>query len=819
MTPSAFARLFTLIAVVIISLGAWTVSRGAVLAEPNRPQQQLITVDDLEGECLTAPCRFELYFDSDHARREWFKDARSTDTTYNNHAFWADTQPARGIAYIPGGAIWRPFVLNSSPSGPYRVSAFIPRVATGKADTRCATYLITHAGGETSVEVNQGSSAGTWLSLGTYRFTGSTSEQIKLDWNVDNVTCDGGASSILFDAVGLEPVDTTPISVRAYLRDLPEGASVAPGTRVWHCFSVSRATPIRWWWQNPSAGWRTIGEWNDDGKGECRESEPLEEPGIRRTRIEALQDGQVIVHHETYFFVERDAAPSTATPRATTVEPSATPSKTSPPPTGTSIPNVSVWIESGCNRTQTIGQTIRVGVQADAAGIARLSFEPQGVEFAVRSLRAHEAELVDTVVQAPPGAQSVLARLEQRNQVVATASCDFRVIDSAVATPTQPTAPADSQAYLPLAVRLAWLSADERPSTAAPRPTMTRPPSSPTSTRTRAATATSVAQPTQTPSVITVNNANRLDLLWDTYPEMGWLETIDFSPSGKTLAWGGGGSQGIAEVTDISGRFTSTNLVQIHRITHDTTVAHLEVFDDGSLLAGTAGDALMAWNWMSGSQMWRRDGVGHDLAAKPDGTRLVSGGRLWNVSPSGLVELRFLGWQTSKPGGYTSNGVIGLYNSGIILYNEAGNVLWRKELPTASGWFHSVSFSSNHELVATSDSQGSTYVWRVADGTEVMRSQENAETLTHGAALSPAGDVVATAFNSGWVSLRSVATGQRLNSVGSLLLSRRARAFGPSAGFNGAAHALQFSPDGLYLAVGSDGIDNGDARLAVYGIP
>lgn len=802
MTHFTLLRVVSIGALQLAAAGALHSSTlNTVSAEPNKPEQQEIIIDDNPLQtCFSPPCAFERYYDSNRVQGEPFHDSRASDTTYAGHAYWADTRPSRGIVYIDGGAKWRPFVGNAAQPGQYRVSAFIPRVATGSDDTRCASYIIKHAGGESTAQVNQRDNTAAWVTLGTFRFAGTASELVDLNWNVDNVTCDGGSSTILIDAMRFEPVDAQqPISVRAYLRDLPEGATVASGTTIWHCYSISRGAPIRWWWQNPSAGWRTIEE-DNNGQGRCRESSPLEEPGIRRTRIEALSGVEVVATHETHFFVE-SAPPPTSTPRPATIPPLPTSTRTSPPPSATALPDVSVWIETGCDRTYDIGQTLGVGAQADTAGIIRLSFEPQGVEFAVRSVRAHEPERLDVVVQGPPGAQSIQAKLEVRNQVVATNSCPFRAQAATVSTPTSgPATPA--RVYLPYALAERMQAPTPPPSATTARMTATRTPIRSTPTPTRTATRTPTRAPTLDPLVISPSNVGRLEPVGDFTADMAWLETLDFSPSGRTLAWGGGGEDtAAAEVVDIADVVATGAIPDPRRMPHDATIHALEVFDDGMLYAGSAGGTLAAWEWTSERPLWRRAATGSDLAVKPDGTRLVSGGSLWTVTRSGLVDSRFLGFQTARPGGYSATGLIGLSDGGMVLYDESANLKFRKDLPTAAGWFSIVSFSRDGTLVSASDSEGSTHVWRTADGAEIMKSTGSG--LTFGPALSPDGAVVATAFAEGAVTLRAVSDGRLLRTI--------------NAGL-GETRAIQFAPNGRLLAVGYDGSGTADGKVIVWGL-
>lgn len=65
-------------------------------------------------------------------------------------------------------AVWLPTI---PAPGRYRVMAWVPFVANGVPDPIAARYVVRHAGGETSVVVDQSAVANTWADLGVYEFT------------------------------------------------------------------------------------------------------------------------------------------------------------------------------------------------------------------------------------------------------------------------------------------------------------------------------------------------------------------------------------------------------------------------------------------------------------------------------------------------------------------------------------------------------------------------------------------------------------------------------------------------------------------------
>ena len=183
--------------------------------------------------------------------------------------------------------------------------------------------------------------------------------------------------------------------------------------------------------------------------------------------------------------------------RTRTPQPSPIPTRTmTPPPTATTVrpspttvPSLAVWISTGCGHAYAIGSDIEVLVQADRAGIAHLRWEPHGEEFAVRSLRADEPTALTTRVSAPAGAQQIVAELELRGTVVATATCRLQAVADALPTAT-PIAATRRQILLPMVIRDAVIQ---------PTATGTSAPRTPTgrasSTPRRSATPTRTLQP------------------------------------------------------------------------------------------------------------------------------------------------------------------------------------------------------------------------------------------------------------------------------------------------------------------------------------
>ncbi len=97
-------------------------------------------------------------------------------------------------------ATWTPALPQA---GFYEVKAYIPPCGGDEA-TREARYTITHAGKSTEVTINQAAASGTWVSLGTYRFSGESGQQIALS----DLAGDQGRA-VHFDAIAWEPRNDT----------------------------------------------------------------------------------------------------------------------------------------------------------------------------------------------------------------------------------------------------------------------------------------------------------------------------------------------------------------------------------------------------------------------------------------------------------------------------------------------------------------------------------------------------------------------------------------------------------------------------------
>lgn len=259
-------------------------------------------VDDLPIFCITTPCPGAVHGGPEDGWRE----SAASDTTYRNHAYytfagsrWVNEDDNNWMTwwpYLPSGGRWQ-------------IQAYIPVVRTGRADTTQALYRVNTANGVVVVSVDQTQGPG-WVSLGTFTLDEGDTGWVQLrDVTPDSHYSSGGQllqKTILFDAMRWTRQGGTPgssVTVDAYLRNRPDGATVHVGDAVDFCFSVSRASvDIRFTYCAPG-GCRTLAEWTDDGRGACYNATITEPTGMRRVIIEAFSAGRVIARDQTWFVV------------------------------------------------------------------------------------------------------------------------------------------------------------------------------------------------------------------------------------------------------------------------------------------------------------------------------------------------------------------------------------------------------------------------------------------------------------------------------------------------------------------------------------
>jgi hypothetical protein len=118
---------------------------------------------------------------------------------YGSHSWTYSTNNATNSE---NHALWRPKSLSE---GVYEVKAYIPPACSGPHATTSASYRVTHNGRISIVKVDQRAAAGTWVSLGTYRFGEEGAQLVELN----DVTSDS-MQAVRFDAIAWIPSEKQP---------------------------------------------------------------------------------------------------------------------------------------------------------------------------------------------------------------------------------------------------------------------------------------------------------------------------------------------------------------------------------------------------------------------------------------------------------------------------------------------------------------------------------------------------------------------------------------------------------------------------------
>jgi hypothetical protein len=148
-----------------------------------------------------------------------------TNCGYDGHAYWTFSTTDPNLSTNWGR--WRP---NLPESGAYRVYAYVPYCLNGYPDSSGVYYQIHHAGGDTTVTVNQEAAAGGWADLGVFNFSAGTAGYVFLkDLAIDT------NRTVWFDTI-------------KWFREVDGGVTLpptnlAPANGLW---STNRTVAFRW---------------------------------------------------------------------------------------------------------------------------------------------------------------------------------------------------------------------------------------------------------------------------------------------------------------------------------------------------------------------------------------------------------------------------------------------------------------------------------------------------------------------------------------------------------------------------------------------
>jgi WD40 repeat protein len=283
------------------------------------------------------------------------------------------------------------------------------------------------------------------------------------------------------------------------------------------------------------------------------------------------------------------------------------------------------------------------------------------------------------------------------------------------------------------------------------------------------------------------------------------VDSVAFSPDGRTLA---ASAYGVRLWDVASGR-----VLQTLGGTSDVAFSL-----DGRTLASAAGEEdVILWDVANGRELrtlsarYVRLRRVLSVAFSPDGRTLATGDhemvRLWDVA-SGR-DLRFI----STPGDYHSWASVTFSPDGHILASGIGDNIYDTirlwdvasgRERTLSGYSHgvnSVAFSPDGRILASGCRDKTVKLWDVASGRE-LRTLSGHSSSVNSVAFSPDGRILASGSQDNTVKLWDVASGRELRTLSEIKAEQDK--WNSEYGHSSSVNSVAFSPDGRWLASGSD---------------
>jgi WD40 repeat protein len=272
------------------------------------------------------------------------------------------------------------------------------------------------------------------------------------------------------------------------------------------------------------------------------------------------------------------------------------------------------------------------------------------------------------------------------------------------------------------------------------------------------------------------------------------VNSLAFSPDGKTLASGGGDK--MVMLWDVRSGAPRGETLEM-----PTSVTRVAFSSDGTRLAvvssavsvwyiGGARPVLMAEYDAYAPGLW-------DAAFSPDGAVLASAGRdssvmLWTFAPRDRLS-RTLDAQDRAVRSVAFSPVGGLLASAsedrsIILWDAGGTLV--RTLAGHNGEALALAFSPDGRLLASGGGDNNVRVWDVETGAEALPPLTGHENWVLAVAFSPDGRTIASGGSDGTVRLWDAATGSPIGE--------------PMQADAGTVWAVAFSPDGRMVASAGD---------------
>ena len=272
----------------------------------------------------------------------------------------------------------------------------------------------------------------------------------------------------------------------------------------------------------------------------------------------------------------------------------------------------------------------------------------------------------------------------------------------------------------------------------------------------------------------------------------GYVHSVAFSPSGRTLA-SGSGDYTIKLWDAVSGQLLRTLQG------HSNLVESVAFSPNGRTMAsGSYDHTIKLWDKASGQLLRTLQDTGEvfSVAFSPNGHTLASGSydgtvKLWDVASGELLRTlqghsNFVDSVAFSPNDriLASGGGEGI----IKLWDAASGQLLRT-LQGHSNMIESVVFSPNGRTLASGSADKTIKLWDAASG-ELLRTLQGHQDYVDSVAFSPDGRTLASGSNDNTIKLWDVASGQLLRTLQ----------------YTCNVYSIAFNPDGRTLASGS--VDN-----------